>query len=185
MVQEGFGIYTGRVDRDKNGNPIYITGVNGSGWLNVFALKRRDGKTYYRFGYNVNEERWAYGLRPQIDEEILNRKRKVASPTCTSAGPGRRFLRGTMAVIGRIILFAAQAVVERQRLRSLIYVGLVVLFLVSHPLGQLLTGGPTVWIKPLACLVFLAAALYSVEHDLQEAQPSPVTDGGPLPQKLA
>jgi hypothetical protein len=111
MVQEGFGIYTGRFDRDKNGNPIYITGVNSSGWLNVFAPKRRDGKTYYRFGYKADEGRWAYGARPQIDEEILNPKRKVASPTSTSAGLGWRFLGGTVAVIGRVILFAAQAVV--------------------------------------------------------------------------
>src|SRR5439155_2004619 len=47
MVQEGFGIHPGRLDRDNNGNAIYITGQNRQGWLDVFALKRRDGKTYY------------------------------------------------------------------------------------------------------------------------------------------
>jgi hypothetical protein len=111
MVQEGYGIDAGRSDYDRNGNPIYITGVNSKGWLNVFALKRRDGKTYYRFGYNVNEGRWAYGARPKINEDILNPKRNVAYPTNTFAGLGWRFLGGSVAVIAKIMLFAAQAVV--------------------------------------------------------------------------
>ena len=65
MVKEGYGIYQGRFEHDNNGNLIYITGVNTQGWLNVFALKRRDGKTYYRFGYNLNEERWAFWFQPE------------------------------------------------------------------------------------------------------------------------
>ncbi|MHC4399945.1 MAG: hypothetical protein ACYTG0_09720, partial [Planctomycetota bacterium] len=29
-----------------------------------------------------------------------------------------------------------------------------------QPLGRFLTGGPTVWMKPLLCVVFLAGAIY-------------------------
>jgi hypothetical protein len=71
MVTEGHGIYPGRSGRDRRGNPIYITGVNSQGWLSVFALKRKDGKTYFRFGYNVTERRWSHGIKPNIDEGTL------------------------------------------------------------------------------------------------------------------
>ena len=71
MVQEGRGIHPGRFGRDRRGNRIYITGVSSQGWLNVFALKRKDGRTYFRFGYNVKERRWAYGIKPNIDEGTL------------------------------------------------------------------------------------------------------------------
>jgi len=37
------------------------------GWANVFA---KDGKSYARFGYNVEEHRWAYGLPPVGGEQI-------------------------------------------------------------------------------------------------------------------
>jgi hypothetical protein len=56
-----------------------------------------------------------------------------------------------------LALFTAQAVIDQQRARAALYLGLIGLFLVSHPLGNLLTGGPTVWIKPLLCAIFLAA----------------------------
>lgn len=71
IVRDGFGVYPGRFALDNNGNTIYITGVNSTGWLNVFALKRINGKTYYRFGYNINEGRWSYGLAPQINDRAL------------------------------------------------------------------------------------------------------------------
>jgi hypothetical protein len=71
MVKEGYGIYPGRFELDENGNTVYVTGVNSEGWLNVFALKRKDGKNYYRFGYNINERRWAYDEHPKVNEKIL------------------------------------------------------------------------------------------------------------------
>ena len=71
MVTEGHGIHPGRFGRDRRGKPVYITGANSEGWLNVFALKRKDGITYFRFGYSVTERRWAYGIKPNIDEGTL------------------------------------------------------------------------------------------------------------------
>jgi hypothetical protein len=38
-----------------------------TGWANVFA---KDGESYARFGYNVEEDRWAYGLPPVGGEQI-------------------------------------------------------------------------------------------------------------------
>jgi ankyrin repeat protein len=58
-----FGIYPGRFATDLNGNPIYITAPNYDGWLNVFALRRRDGVNYYRYGYNVKTGVWNYSDR--------------------------------------------------------------------------------------------------------------------------
>jgi len=72
MVASGYGVYPGRLWHDNNGKQIYITGVSPSGWLNVYALKRVNGKTYYQFGYNVGEQRWAFGQRPNVDERIFN-----------------------------------------------------------------------------------------------------------------
>jgi hypothetical protein len=82
MVQAGFGIYPGRVESDDNDNPIYITGVNTQGRINVFALRRRNGKTYFRFGYNLTERRWAYGQTPKVSVGTLYRTRsRESSPT--------------------------------------------------------------------------------------------------------
>jgi hypothetical protein len=41
--------------------------ASAKGWANVFA---KDGESYARFGYNVNEDRWAYGLPPVGGEQI-------------------------------------------------------------------------------------------------------------------
>jgi hypothetical protein len=76
---EAFGIYPGRFAKDLVGNPIYITGQNAKGWLNVFALRLRNGVNYYRYGYNVIERRWwcneergmLYWHLPKIDESVL------------------------------------------------------------------------------------------------------------------
>jgi hypothetical protein len=111
MVQEGYGIYPGRLDRDRNGNLVYVTGANSNGWVNVFALKRRDGKTYYRFGYNLNEQRWAYGTKPQVAEDSLFPRRNAVSPTKPPPGLGWRLLRGTVMVIGKIIVMSLQVIV--------------------------------------------------------------------------
>jgi len=94
IVREGYGIYPGRFERDNNGNIIYITGVNSTGWANVFALKRINGKTYYRFGFNVNEGRWAYGLGPKINEEVLFPKPSSKFSRPTSSGMGWRIFWG-------------------------------------------------------------------------------------------
>ena len=58
-----------------------------------------------------------------------------------------------------LAVFIAQAVEHRYLKRAAFLLGLVVLLLVSYPLGNLLTGGPTVWIKPLLCVVFLTFVL--------------------------
>jgi hypothetical protein len=111
MVKEGFGIYPGRLDRDSNGNVIYVTGINGKGWLNVFALKRKDGKAYYRFGYNVNEGRWAFGSRPKINEEILCPERNREPLPLLSRGLGWRIFHGVLSGIGRLLSLLVHAVV--------------------------------------------------------------------------
>lgn len=48
---------------------------------------------------------------------------------------------------------------------------LAVLFLASNPLGRLLTGGPTTWLKPLLCLAFLAVAAGEVLRARSHARP--------------
>ncbi|MGA3145360.1 MAG: SWIM zinc finger family protein [Verrucomicrobiota bacterium] len=103
IVQEGYGIYPGRFDRDKNGNLIYITGANSTGWLNVFALKRIDGKTYYRFGYNLKEGRWAYGSFPKIKEEILYPKSSSEFSKPISSGLGWRIFWGVINAVGKAV----------------------------------------------------------------------------------
>ncbi len=106
MIKDGFGIYPGRSDRDQNGNPIYITGASPQGWINVYALKRRDGKAYFRFGYNVQEQRWAYGLRPKIDESIFSEPAGNKS-----GGSGWRILRTLFGFAASVIFALASAVV--------------------------------------------------------------------------
>ena len=74
-----FGVYPGRFANDLNGNPIYITGKNQDGWINVFALTRRDGVNYFRYGFNVIRKSWCRTMEsggynwapPKIDESIL------------------------------------------------------------------------------------------------------------------
>jgi len=60
---QAFGVYPGRFANDLNGNPIYITAPNYDGWLNVFALRRRDGVNYYRYGFNIKTGVWNYSDR--------------------------------------------------------------------------------------------------------------------------
>lgn len=76
LPYDAYGIYPGRFAEDLYGRPIYITGKNYDGWINVFALLRRNGVNYSRFGYNVNSRRWyfknlSYLYLPKIDESIL------------------------------------------------------------------------------------------------------------------
>jgi hypothetical protein len=96
---------------DNNGNPIYITGLNNKGWLNVFALKRRGGKTYYRFGYNVNEGRWDFGSKPRINEEILHPKRSGEVSPISASRLGWRIFRGILTGLGKILTILVQVIV--------------------------------------------------------------------------
>ncbi len=57
---EAFGVNCGRFATDLNGDPIYVTAPNSSGWLSVFALIRRGGVTYYRWGYNTRTNEWTF-----------------------------------------------------------------------------------------------------------------------------
>jgi hypothetical protein len=114
IVQEGFGIYPGRFDRDRNGNLIYITGVNNSGWINVYALKRRDGKTYYRFGYNLNEQRWAFGVRPAVDRNILSPTsdfKSLDGSSTSSSRLGWRIIRAVLIGAGKVFMVLAEAAI--------------------------------------------------------------------------
>lgn len=113
MVLEGHGIHPGKSGQDENGNPVYVTGANSQGWLNVFALKRRNGKTYYRFGYNVIEHRWAYGQKPKIDERIVVGSRRfdeLKPPPISRSTAGRVFAQ-TLTVAGRIILLLIRVLI--------------------------------------------------------------------------
>jgi hypothetical protein len=118
MVEEGYGILSGRFDLDKNGNTIYISGVNAQGWLNVFSLKRKDGKKFYRFGYNIIEGRWAYGQGPKINEEILRARPDFKYLTERSSArfvaDSRRDdggLRRVMSKTGRTFIYIISAVI--------------------------------------------------------------------------
>jgi hypothetical protein len=64
-----------------------------------------------------------------------------------------------------LAVFAVQAIATGQQVRAVLYVSLIGLCLVSHPLGQLLTGRSTVWMKPLLCVVVLIAVLCFVVRD--------------------
>ena len=140
MVKEGFGIHPGRLDRDENGNLVYITGTNAKGWLDVFALKRRDGKTYYRFGYNLNEGRWAYGRSPKINEEILFPARNGVSVPRGSQAVGWRILRGVWSAIGWLFYFLVRVIVPVAKV--IFWVCSVVLAgALSFVLSVLLSGG--------------------------------------------
>jgi hypothetical protein len=76
---KAYGVYPGRFASDLNVNPIYITGKNFDGWINVYALARRNGVNYFRYGFNTKSKRWcrimtsgAYNwTKPQVDESIL------------------------------------------------------------------------------------------------------------------
>ena len=55
--------HLGTIGADK----VLFCTPSKKGWANVFA---KDGGSYARFGYNVEEGRWAYGLRPVGAEQI-------------------------------------------------------------------------------------------------------------------
>jgi hypothetical protein len=56
-----------------------------------------------------------------------------------------------------LAVFTTQAIAARHWLTAATLIGIAVAMLVSYQLGKLL---PTVWLKPLVCIVFLAIVLY-------------------------
>ena len=52
------------VESDK----VLVSSAANKGWANVFA---KDDHTYMRFGYNIEEERWAYGSEPEGSSVIV------------------------------------------------------------------------------------------------------------------
>jgi hypothetical protein len=65
-------------------------------------------------------------------------------------------------------VFTAEAAMAGSRLRTGLGLGLVLLFLTSHPLGKVLSDQRTVWIKPLLCSVFLGLVLRDLRRRLPE-----------------
>jgi hypothetical protein len=55
--------HLGTIGADK----VLFCTPSEKGWANVFA---KDDESYARFGYNVEEDRWAYGLPPVGGEQI-------------------------------------------------------------------------------------------------------------------
>jgi len=50
-------------------NNVLFCTASEKGWANVFA---KDGREYARFGFNVDEDRWAYGSQPADCEVIAD-----------------------------------------------------------------------------------------------------------------
>jgi hypothetical protein len=102
------------VDSDK----VLFCTASDKGWANVFA---KEGKGYSRFGFNVDENRWAYGTEPRgaraIADAIASCKRRRsthgesvsgrAQPSGISAQPSRvaRAVWMGVATIAAIFLF--------------------------------------------------------------------------------
>ena len=51
-----------------DGDKVLVSSAANKGWANVFA---REDETYIRFGYNIDEERWAYGSEPEGSSVIV------------------------------------------------------------------------------------------------------------------
>jgi hypothetical protein len=69
------GIYPGCIREDDLGNLVFVSEPTNEGWINIIApvWKNKISETYDHFGYNIQEKRWSYGLRPGIRnfEEFL------------------------------------------------------------------------------------------------------------------
>ncbi len=57
------------------GRGLVLASTGPTGWANVFS---KDGDSYERFGYNVFEDRWAYGIEPTGSDRI---RRAIADAT--------------------------------------------------------------------------------------------------------
>ncbi len=79
--------------------------------------------------------------------------------------------RNTYALLAPpLAILAAQARAAGRTRLLVTLVGIVLLFVASNPVGRLLTGGPTVWMKPLLCLVFLGVVVREAARDPGPAQ---------------
>lgn len=62
-------------------NKVLLCTASEKGWANVFA---KDGREYACFGFNINEDRWAYGSKPSDGEVIADAIRSLRNK------PGRQ-----------------------------------------------------------------------------------------------
>lgn len=78
-----------------DGETVLVSSAANKGWANVFA--QEDG-VYLRFGYNVEERRWAYGSEPQGSSIIVDAIRSLdearSSPSSSATGRERKIERG-------------------------------------------------------------------------------------------
>lgn len=76
-----YGIIPGCFAADIYGKPIYITGIYKNSWINVYALKRKNGVNYFRFGYSLQLRTWfdtsptrkSYWNHPPVDIAVIRR----------------------------------------------------------------------------------------------------------------
>jgi hypothetical protein len=50
-----------------NGIPALVSSAADRGWANAYV---RSGASWKRFGYNVHEQRWSYGIAPDAGEQL-------------------------------------------------------------------------------------------------------------------
>jgi hypothetical protein len=101
-----------------NSHQVLYSSASDKGWANCFA---KDGSGYERFGYNIEERRWAYGSQPKsawaISEAIVALGNKApshepprnlsqANQIEASGRTARRFAFASLAVVLAIILVA-------------------------------------------------------------------------------
>lgn len=99
-----------------NSHPVLYSSASDKGWANCFA---RDGSGYERYGYNVEEGRWAYGSQPKsawaISEAMVALGNKAPSheppPSILNVGRveggrqhARRSASASLAVVVAVIV---------------------------------------------------------------------------------
>ena len=108
-----------------NSHPVLYSSASDKGWANCFA---KDGPSYDRYGYNVDERRWAYGAQPHsawaISEAIVSLGNKptsfAPSPRSSAPSPTTRGARNILRVmVGCLVLVGVIIVVDiSNRLRN-------------------------------------------------------------------
>jgi hypothetical protein len=101
------------VGRDK----VLLSSAANKGWANVFA---KEDETYMRFGYNIEEERWAYGSEPEGSSVIVAAIRSLdqaprdpgLSATTHGKSSGRKPLKRNRSRMNRrhVAVFALLAI---------------------------------------------------------------------------
>jgi hypothetical protein len=79
-----------------------------------------------------------------------------------------------------LALFAVQAFSSGRRIQAAALLGIVAFYFFSYPLGKYYFGSPTVWIKPLLCLLFVVVAGGQFYRELtgrKRAEEAGKTDG--------